>query len=140
MKVIYTPKDGDSQEFTAVRLDELLSIHTEPIEEVGGSVWHDWPSFRVALLVENKGRAKRALLWHLLRQQRPELTFVELVVGPDDISLQEDAEDIRRARELVMTSGSEEERADFVEMYGEGKDEADAATTDSVSPAPASEA
>ena len=138
MKVIYTPKDGDSQEF-GLRFDEMLSIHVEPLEEVGGNVWQDWESFKAALAA-NKTRAKRAILWHFLRQQRPELTFAELVVGADDIAIAPDDEDIRRARELVMAEGTEDQRREFVEMFGEGKDEADAATTDSESPAPASEA
>lgn len=120
MKVIYTPKDGDSQEF-ALRFDEMLSIHVEPLEEVGGAVWEDWEGFKAALAA-NKTRAKRAILWHFLRQQKPEMTFAELVVGADDIAIAPDDEDIRRARELVMSEGTEDQRREFVEMFGEGKE------------------
>ena len=138
MKVIYTPKDGDLQVFT-LRFDEILSIHSEPIEEVGGNVWQDWEGFKVALAA-NKTRAKRAILWHFLRQQKPEMTFAELVVGADDISIAPDDEDIRRARELVMSEGTDDQRREFVEMFGEGKDDGDGESSDSVSPEPASEA
>ena len=138
MKVIYTPKDGDSQEF-GLRFDEMLSIHVEPLEEVGGNVWQDWESFKAALAA-NKTRAKRAILWHFLRQQKPEMTFAGLVVGADDISIAPDDEDIRRARELVMSEGTDDQRREFVEMFGEGKDDGDGESSDSVSPEPASEA
>ena len=139
MKIVYAPKDGAPQEFT-LRLDEMLSIDSEPLEEVGGTVWQDWDTFKAALAA-NKGRAKRAILWHFLRQQKPELTFVEVVTGADEITIMPDEEDIRRAREFYLSdAATEEQRAQFLAEFGEGKDEADDGTTDSASPAPASEA
>jgi hypothetical protein len=136
---VYNPSDGEEQKFTIPDLDQIPSFHSEPIEEVGGNVWDDWFGFKQALAA-NKGRAKRALLWHFLKQDRPEMTFVELVVGAGEVTVEPDAEDIARAREFYANGGgTAEQLREFMEAYPEGKDEAGDEPTGSESPEPASE-
>jgi hypothetical protein len=140
VRVIYEPVDGPRQEFEYVP-QELLSFDAEAIEDVGGPTWGTYEEFGVKLGGGNL-KARRALLWIMLRRQNPRLRFTDLVVRVDEVRLAADADDLRLY--LGQDTLTEQERADaeaeLAEMTGGtsepvGKDAAAAESgTDSPSP------
>jgi hypothetical protein len=118
MLLVFSPEDGGKQEFVFNPF-ELLSIEAELVEELG-----PWDSYDEFLLRLRKGnvRAKRALLWIMLKRQNPRLRFPELVVKVNELDLQPDQDEIRAA--LDSGNLTDEERADALILLAEGGDQA----------------
>lgn len=71
MKIIYTPKEGESQEFTW-EPDDFTAAEAETIEEAGGVQWATFGEW--ANRIDSGGfRAWRVALWVLMRRSNPEL-------------------------------------------------------------------
>jgi len=73
MLLVYTPEDGERQEFVFRPL-EMNNLDAEDIEEVGGNVWDNFDDFTDAFH-QNKTRAIRAALWISLRATNPDVEF-----------------------------------------------------------------
>lgn len=117
MKLIYTPADGDRQEFI-FRPMELFSFEAEKIEELGGSAWDTLEQFG-DLFVRGNRKAWRAALWTMLRRENPKLKFVELVVQVRELNVELEDEEMASARELVENDQelSDDDRKEALEAF-----------------------
>jgi len=68
--VQYKPKDGDAQSWEFVP-DDVFEDDAELVEKYYGA---DWDEFLNGVR-GGKARARKVLLWHLMRQQHPRLRF-----------------------------------------------------------------
>jgi hypothetical protein len=141
MLVIYEPVDGERQEFE-YHPNELLSFDSEAIEDVGGPTWADYEEFGERLSSGNL-KARRAILWIMLRRQNPKLRFSDLVVRVDEVNIDADADDLRTylKRDNLTEAERAEAQALLEERTGgasepEGKGEPGDSATDSPSPQP----
>lgn len=107
-RLVYTPEGADRQEFD-FDPDNPLSIEAEAVEAVGGDVWDSWPAFLMKV-ADGNTRARRGLLWMMLRRGNPQLRFSDLVFRLDEFGIEE------------------------VEVEPVGKDEPGGSDTDSPSP------
>ena len=116
LRMVYRPEGGDPQEFE-FDPDNPLNLEAEALESVGGEAWEDYPGF---LMRAGSGniRARRALLWVMLRRTDPKLRFVDVVFKLD---------------EFLVVENTDEEPEPV------GKDEPGDSATDSPSPQPDSE-
>lgn len=121
MRLIYTPEDGEKQEFSFVPA-RLMSPEAEAIENVGGDAWESFDEFGIKFMKGNR-RAYRAALWIMLRRSNPALKFAHLVIRMDEISIDfdqpereairaaivgdEDMDESQRARLLSEMDGAE---------------------------------
>jgi hypothetical protein len=112
LRLVYSPNGGDRQEFE-FDPESPLNLESEALESAGGEVWQDYPDFLMRIGSGNI-RARRALLWVMLRRTNPQLRFVDVVFHLNEF-LVEDAED---------------------EPVPVGKDEPADSATDSPSPQP----
>lgn len=73
MFVTYSPADGDEQrwEFLA---DQVLDTDAEAIEKAYIDSWDNW----LVTLLRGGIRARRVLLWHLIKTEHPSLKFADL--------------------------------------------------------------
>lgn len=97
MLLIYTPESGERREWQ-FQPYEAWSFETELVESVGGQMWISWDGFLSLLRVDNT-KAKRALLWVMLRRDKPDLRFVDLVTKAKEITIGLDVDeraDLRR--------------------------------------------
>jgi hypothetical protein len=140
MKVEYTPGEGDVQEFSFVP-DDVPQSQAEMVEKRYGKSWDDF-------LQDVRGgnaKARKVLLWHLLRQTHHTLRFEDT---PDfkmgSVKVSFDVEELSVIRERVLKANlSEEDREavltaldiDLTEAMGEpaGKAEADPGPTSTTS-------
>lgn len=135
MLLIYTPENGERQEFV-FRPIELNNLDAEDLEEVGGNVWDDSGEFERAFH-QGKTRALRAALWISMRATKPELTFdqVQFKLNEVDVFLEpKEREQIRKALEEGIYSGAQAEQAEAIlaaEPEPEGKGEPAADDTNS---------
>lgn len=113
LRITYAPDGGDPQQFE-FDPENPLNLEAEAVENVGGEAWEDWGLFLLRLGNGN-ARARRALLWVLLRRTNPQLRFADLVF---------------HFRELVIQDLDDEEPETV------GKDSAGDSDTDSPSPTP----
>jgi hypothetical protein len=88
VKIIYTPKDGEWQEFT-LNTQDLTTIEAETLEEAGGVQWETLAQWAI-LFDRGSFRAIRVALWMLLRRANPELDLNEVQPTVNEISVQED--------------------------------------------------
>lgn len=149
MKLVYTP-EGDPLQEWPIRLQRMMSVEAEAIEDVGGNTWGSFDEF-MDKLARGNFRAKRALLWMMLRRQNPRLRFSDLVVRYDELAFAAEDKDREEAREMLQRDDlSPEDRAELEELLGEpesvieeleplGKEGGDDTTTDSPLPEPVSE-
>ena len=98
MRVIYTPTDGDRQEWT-YRHGKVRASEAEMCERRLEGV--KWDGFEAAIL-QGAARARRVLLWHLLRLAHPALKWDDT---PDffmsELVIEMDLEDSRSYRERM---------------------------------------
>jgi hypothetical protein len=143
MRVIYEPIGEARQEFE-YRPRELMSFDSEAIEDVGGPTWGTYEEFGDKLIAGNL-KARRALLWIMLRRQNPRLRFPDLVIRADEVRIASDADDLRAylEQDSITAEQRAEAEAELAELTGEpvppGKDELGDSATDSPSPEPDSE-
>ncbi len=73
MHITYAPTDGDTQEWD-FNADRVLSSQAEMIERKYGETWEQF----CAGVQAGNMRARRVLLWHLLRLQHPALRYEDV--------------------------------------------------------------
>ena len=130
MKIIYAPENGAAREFL-FKPRQILSFDSELIEEVGGPVWLNWDGFRSALAA-GKGRALRAVLWHELRKEKPDLAFADVTVHAGEINAYYDDEEIANARAVAADPETPESvREGIWVALGKGATEDSSVTSDS---------
>jgi hypothetical protein len=141
MLVVYEPHGGTPEEFP-FKSDELMSFDAEAIEDVGGPTWESYAEF-IDKLMNDNFKARRALLWIMLRRRNPKLRFSDLVVQVDELHMAFDAAELRTILERddlppAQRAALEEELAEREPAEPEpvGKDVPGDSGTDSPSPPP----
>jgi len=123
MQLVYTPEGGEERRWDFAP-SRLMSVESEMIEGVGGDAWDSWPEFATKFINGNR-RAYRAVLWCFLRRENPRLKFNEVVVRVDELTIEFEADETRRAIE----ENEELTDAERAELLAE-LDEAEAASTE----------
>jgi hypothetical protein len=121
MKIIYTPRDGERQEFT-FQPDDLSQRDAEAIEDVGGDTWDNFEDFGAKFMRDNR-KAYRAALWVLMRRDNPKLRFSDLEdVKVSEIQAGFDDDEQARIRESLEADEtiSDDERANALMALGGG--------------------
>jgi hypothetical protein len=109
MKLIYTPEDGERQEWS-IRLSELLSPESEALEGCARDSWQTFDEF-TDLVDQGNLKARRALLWILLRRENPRLRFSDLVVKVGETDMDYDDGQVADLQATALDeSASDEER------------------------------
>jgi hypothetical protein len=127
MRLIYTPEDAPPQEWS-LRLSELLSPESEALEGCARDSWQTFDEF-TDLVDQGNLKARRALLWILLRRENPKLRFVDLVVKVGETDLDYDDGQVADLRATVADeSASEEDRESArLRLLATGRDVAEPA-------------
>lgn len=132
MLLIYTPHDGERQEFV-FRPGELLSPEAEVLEECGGPSWGTYPEFGEKFMAGHL-KARRAALWIMLKRQNPRLKLADVIVRPDELDFDFEPHEKDRLRELLeageLDEGQQAQLSDFM-IEPVGKDEPSEESTDS---------
>jgi hypothetical protein len=89
-KLVYAPTDAPRQEFK-FDAGNPLNLEAEALEAAGGDAWQDYSDWLVRVGSGNI-RARRALLWVMLRRTDPSLRFVDVVFHTDEFLI-EDADE-----------------------------------------------
>lgn len=113
MKLIYTPEGGERQEWV-YKPGKLRASDAELLERRTGMSWGDFNQ----TLARGSMLARRALLWHFLRQTHATLRFEDVDFALDELSLEFDRQEwahIRREVEQVkLPEGTPEEMRETV--------------------------
>jgi hypothetical protein len=145
MLIVYTPEGEERREFE-FDPDNAWSFEAELIESVGRPTWVSFEADYLDLLRAGNFKARRALLWVLLKREKPELRFVDLVVKVNEVRLGMDKAEraeLRKQLESEDLSAADREAiqealADFADEDLEpepvGKDEPEDSATDGPSP------
>ena len=80
MLITYRPADGEPREWSFIPRD-LTSLEAEDVEDATG--W-SFPVFQ-AQFYAGRTRARRAVLWILLRREQPELRFADVQYGMSEL-------------------------------------------------------
>ncbi|HEV2778696.1 MAG TPA: hypothetical protein VGX25_04775 [Actinophytocola sp.] len=97
MLVTYTPADGDEQrwEFHA---GEVLAADAEAIERAFADTWDSW----VMAVLKGGMRARRVLVWHLIKTQHPSLLFADTPnFRVDEVKVEYDRDELQKIRDSV---------------------------------------
>jgi hypothetical protein len=118
--LIYMPQDGERQEFP-FKPNRLLSVEAEAIEDVGGESWSSHAEWWSKLGAGNF-KARRALLWVMLRRANPRLRFAEVVIYVDELLLDYDEDERARIRERIESSDMDaNEKAANLRLLDDGE-------------------
>lgn len=93
MEVIYTPDGGDEQRWS-FRPKKFPSGEAEAIESATGFMWDE---FAQAVL-KGSVRARRGLLWVLLRRQHPTIKFADVSFTLDELRLEMELDELQAMR------------------------------------------
>jgi hypothetical protein len=96
VKLIYTPGDGDRQEFVYTP-GKIRTAEAEMLERRTGMTWGDFNQ----ALARGSILARRALLWHFLRKVHHTLRFEDVDFALDELSLEFDKEELGRLRKSI---------------------------------------
>lgn len=99
MYVTYTPAEGDKQEFI-FNPNDINNFDAESIESVTG--W-DWDEFYMHLQ-KGSTKARRALLWVLLRAQHRGLQFRDVHFTKKQVEVEYDKAEIREIMENIRNA------------------------------------
>jgi hypothetical protein len=86
VKLIYKPVDGKERIWEDVIPNELMSFQTDWLEAAGGDMWESFEEWARLLWVGNR-KARRALLYVMLRTENPSLRWPSLVVRNDELDV-----------------------------------------------------
>lgn len=86
MLIKYAPENEEPQEFE-FDPDNAWSFEAEMIESVGRQTWVSFEADFLDLLRAGNFKARRALLWVLLRREKPDLRFSDLVVKVNEVTI-----------------------------------------------------
>jgi hypothetical protein len=93
MFVTYKPADGDEQQWT-FKPQKFPSHEAEAIEHATGWTWDEFAT----QVVKGSIRARRALLWILLRRQHPVIKFADIAFTTDELELEMDLDELTAMR------------------------------------------
>jgi hypothetical protein len=88
MWVTYRPDDQDEQEWW-LHLDDIGDAEAEMIEARAGMDWEEWK----ARLIKGSTKARRALLWALLRRQHLALRYEDVHFSSRTLLVEFDAQE-----------------------------------------------
>lgn len=97
MIVTYSPAGGESRTWD-YKADDLPSSDAEDIEDAVGITFDE---FQVRLMTGG-AKARRALLWVLMRRDTPGLRFGDVSYRMGELSVEFDAPELARLREAVV--------------------------------------
>lgn len=97
MIVTYTPDGGEPQRF---RFDPkiVMSGEAEAIEKRAESTWDE---FQKAIM-SGSIRARRVLLWHLLKKTHPPLRFDDVTFRAGDVELEYERHELEDLRAQIL--------------------------------------
>lgn len=104
MKLVYTPTDGEPEEYD-FEPSKLLSAEAESIEDLRGARWDSFEEFG-QLFLKGNAKAHRAALWIMKRRKNPALKF----------------EDLSYPLNALAISFSDEEASKFIESIRNNPD------------------
>lgn len=110
MIVTYTPEDGDPQrwEFDPGRVRQS---EAEVVEKRCGTTYDKWR----AAIVSGEAKARRVLLWHLLRRQHHTLRYEDTPdFYMDDLKVEHTRGELLTLRERVLKANLPEDERDAV--------------------------
>ncbi len=98
MKLVYTPADGERREWE-YDPSEVTAAEAEAVEDVTGSTWEEVNK------AAGKGgiRARRAILWMLLRRDHAVLRFADVVFRVGELEWQFGRRELESMRDLART-------------------------------------
>ena len=96
MIVTYSPDGGQARTWD-YKAEDLPSAEAEDIEDAVGLTWDE---FQVKLMTGG-AKARRALLWVLLRRDTPGLRFSDVAYRMGELAVDFDAEELGRLRQAV---------------------------------------
>lgn len=97
MIVKYSPADGAEQTWN-YKAEDLPSIEAEDIEDAMGVTFDE---FQVKL-VTGGAKARRALLWTMLRRDNKTLKFNDVAFKMGELSVDFDADEMKRVRDVIV--------------------------------------
>lgn len=101
MFVTYTPDKGDALEFT-VYPAEMRFSEQEAVEKASGMEFSAW-----TLAVQTgSARARRVLLWVLMRREHPKLLLGDVDFSPRELLIETSAEEKRALLDFSLTKGA----------------------------------
>lgn len=101
MRIVYAPADGEKHEWIW-KPREAPSFEAEDLEEATG--W-DFPEFLQRFLAGST-RARRALLWVLLRREHPRLRFDQVAFTMGELADEYDDDEVAAARAALAEQES----------------------------------
>lgn len=104
MRIIYTPTDGEKHEWIW-KPREAPSFEAEDLEETTG--W-DFPEF-LQRFIAGSTRARRAVLWVLLRREHPRLRFDQVTFTMGELADEYDDDEIAAARAALAEQDRNDE-------------------------------
>jgi hypothetical protein len=87
LRLTYTPEGAPPEQFD-FDPDKVLSLEAEALENVGGEAWDSYADW-LDRIGNGNIRARRALLWVMLRRSNPELRFVDVVFRLDEFGIED---------------------------------------------------
>lgn len=119
MIVTYTPGEGERREWEYKSAD-LPSGEAEDIEDAVGITFDEWQ----AKLLQGGAKARRALLWVLLKRDNPSLKFADVSFRLGELAVEFDREEKRQIRAELEKSKdlSEQARAQALRMLDDDED------------------
>ena len=103
MKVTYSPREETVQTWDWDP-DRVSVIEAEAIEKrLGGDV--PWDKFKLAVM-QGQARARRVLLWHLLKRAHPPLRLDDVDFAVGELSVEMDRDELLAFRAKVVDSAA----------------------------------
>lgn len=120
MIVTYSPA-GEMAQRWSYKAAELPSSEAEDIEEAVGLTFDEWQQ----RLLRGAARARRALLWVLLKRDQPGLKFAELSFSMGELEVEFDQEEKQRIRSEAekSTELTEEERQQLLTLLADEEEQ-----------------
>lgn len=99
MKVTYAPK-GDPEQTWDWDPDAVSVVEAEAIERRVDATWDE---FRV-LVMKGSSRARRVLLWHLLKREHPPLKLDDVDFRVGEVKVEMDRAELQDMRDRIAES------------------------------------
>lgn len=113
MYIKYTPAVGEEPQELYFQLAKLMSVEAEKIEEITGWSFEEFQT----RLVKGFVKARRVLLWVLLKRTHPSLKLADLDVPVDAIVMEFDRDEFDAMIEAMRKAeASEQDEAKAAEM------------------------
>jgi len=121
MYLIYKPAEDDVQKFE-FKPAKVSAFEAEAVEDATGMDWDDVTT----KLLKGNVKARRALLWMMLKRTHPKLKFSDVSFSLGELELQLDLEELVAMREEVENITDDPTRVAALEEIDKQIDEAKA--------------